>query len=69
MRKNGAAVEVGDILKAGDLIGYSGNTGFSSLPHLHFAVYKAKSHGKFQSVPFQFEGDEKRRSRYGYGSR
>ncbi len=69
LRKNGAAVEVGDILKAGDLIGYSGNTGFSSLPHLHFAVYKAKSHGKFQSVPFQFEGDEKRRSRYGYGSR
>ena len=69
LRKNGAAVNVGDKVEAGDLIGYSGNTGFSSLPHLHFAVYKAKSHGKFQSLPFRFEGDEQRRSRYGYGSR
>lgn len=69
LRKNGAAVDVGDVVQAGDLIGYSGNTGFSSLPHLHFAVYKAKSHGKFQSVPFRFEGDEQRRSRYRYGSR
>ena len=69
LRKNGAAVDVGDIVQAGDLIGYSGSTGFSSLPHLHFAVYKAKSHGKFQSVPFRFEGDENRRSRFGYGSR
>ena len=69
LRKNGAAVNVGDRVEAGDLIGYSGNTGFSSLPHLHFAVYKAQSHGKFQSLPFQFEGDNNKRTRRGYGSR
>ncbi|MFT4993051.1 MAG: murein DD-endopeptidase MepM/ murein hydrolase activator NlpD [Paraglaciecola sp.] len=54
LRKNGAAVEVGAKVVAGQHIAYSGNTGFSSLPHLHFAVYKAKSHGNYQSLPFEF---------------
>ncbi|BDX06106.1 M23 family metallopeptidase [Planctobacterium marinum] len=55
LKKEGVIVSVGDEVKAGDLIGYSGNTGFSSLPHLHFAVYKARSRGQYQSLPVLFQ--------------
>ena len=35
---NGAAVHVDDVVLQGDVIGYSGHTGQSDYPHLHFFV-------------------------------
>lgn len=55
LKYRGAAVHIGQQVNTGALLGYSGNTGFSSLPHLHFAVYKALPDGQYQSLPFRFE--------------
>lgn len=55
LRQNGAIVDVGDSVARGQRIGYSGNTGNTALPHLHFAVYRAASEGETQSIPIRFQ--------------
>ena len=54
LRFEGVTVKRGDTVQTGQLIGYTGNTGFSSQPHLHFGVYVAKPHGRYNSVPIAF---------------
>lgn len=48
-----AQVYPGQEVTAGQLIGYSGNTGFTSGPHLHFAIQINKGM-TLASVPFAF---------------
>lgn len=52
--RTGAVVKPGQQVKQGDLIGYSGHTGFSSGPHLHFAVMRRAGPGDLETVPIRF---------------
>lgn len=54
LQKNGALIEVGDHIVAGQEIALSGNTGHTTMPHLHFAVYRATEWGNTQSIPVRF---------------
>jgi murein DD-endopeptidase MepM/ murein hydrolase activator NlpD len=54
LRRSGVMVRLGQKVRAGDLLGLSGDTGFVTGPHLHFTVIKAKRGGGFESVPVKF---------------
>ena len=54
LAKNGVLVEMGEVVTRGQLIARSGNTGHTTMPHLHFGVYKASSWGRTRSLKFRF---------------
>ena len=57
LQQDGVFVVAGDSVARGQLIGLSGNTGYSASPHLHFAVYRATNDGETQSVPIRFQSE------------
>lgn len=54
LKQNGVVVKVGEIVQRGELLGYSGKTGYAQGPHLHFIVYKATDGKGRQSMPVKF---------------
>lgn len=58
LKKDGALIDVGERVVAGQKIALSGNTGHTTMPHLHFAVYRAASWGNTQSIPVRFVSSE-----------
>jgi len=54
LKLDGVAVEVGQKINRGDFLGYSGNTGFTNGPHLHFVVFSGKDSKSRTSIPIKF---------------
>ena len=55
LREGGVLVRVGQRVARGQQIGLSGNTGFTSGPHLHFAVQVNRGM-QLMSIPFRMRG-------------
>ena len=53
LQQNGIIGNIGDRVKQGQVIGLSGNTGYTFLPHLHFMVWTNKN-GQWQQIPTRF---------------
>jgi murein DD-endopeptidase MepM/ murein hydrolase activator NlpD len=54
LKKGGVRVKIGQKVAVGDWIGLSGSTGYSTGPHLHFAVFGAQNGKERQTFPIKF---------------
>lgn len=57
LQYNGATVNVGDTIQRGQMIGFSGKTGYAVVPHLHFLVWR-NDNNSWQQVLTRFETSE-----------
>jgi murein DD-endopeptidase MepM/ murein hydrolase activator NlpD len=53
LQKNGACIEVGDTVKVGQIVGRSGNSGYSAFPHLHVEVVVREGE-RYKQIPIRF---------------
>lgn len=53
LQKGGVKVGLGDWVEMGEVLGLSGNTGYSTRPHLHFDVYRPGPNQEVVTIPFQ----------------
>lgn len=58
LRKGGARVKPGQKVRVHDLIGLSGNVGYSRGPHLHFSVFRAVDGTTRETFPIRFRARE-----------
>lgn len=57
LQEAGVLVRIGQRVQAGQQIGLSGNTGFTTGPHLHFAIQVNRGM-RLESIPFRMRGPD-----------
>jgi murein DD-endopeptidase MepM/ murein hydrolase activator NlpD len=55
LERGSVALRVGDRVARGQPLARSGNTGYSTAPHLHFGVYRTGRDGSTQALAVQFQ--------------